>query len=499
MISAIATIATKSAQEAQQRVQTVFHKYTPVFQELLLSLRNNPENFEGKVAAVCVLPEIEDVHYYLIDPTGVIYHTNYPKDLGLDLSAFPKFWKALEKELAQKPVVVHPFAFETRTGRIRMYLYTRMQSGDTFELGLTLRQDFLDPLFGNVLHLQKLPFVERVGLYSAQLLPIAPIFSPLPENLRIRIATFPNKERFGFVHQTMVRRVQVPLLGNVATTLFAVAQFNFLGLHMFSAALLLGGLLFLLYLTKQHSTCFTRIVGDLKTLSTMDQPAFEREFAFFETQRIAKALFTSYKETEEVFTVFAHKLALVAEGYDVKTSKHMQRVAKVAELVARELGITNPDIPRYAGLHDIGKIFIPREILKKEEPLTKEEWEMMKLHTVLAEQLLDHPRLAVARNMALYHHENFDGTGYPKGLKGEEIPIEAQILKIADVYDALRDERPYRRAFSHEEAMGIILEGDGRVQREHFHPQVLAAFLRIEELIHKLYDEGIIEGKTREA
>lgn len=167
MISAIATIATKSAQEAQQRVQTVFHKYTPVFQELLLSLRNNPENFEGKVAAVCVLPEIEDVHYYLIDPTGVIYHTNYPKDLGLDLSAFPKFWKALEKELAQKPVVVHPFAFETRTGRIRMYLYTRMQSGDTFELGLTLRQDFLDPLFGNVLHLQKLPFVERVGLYSA--------------------------------------------------------------------------------------------------------------------------------------------------------------------------------------------------------------------------------------------------------------------------------------------------------------------------------------------
>lgn len=371
IISVITTFATESAHEVQKKVQTVFHKYTPVFQELLLSLQNNPENLEGKVAAACVLPEIEDVHYYLIDPAGVIYHTNYPEDLGLDLSAFPKFWKALEAELAQKPVVVHPFAFETRTGRIRMYLYTRMQSGDILELGVTLRQDLLDPLFGNVLHLQKLPFVEHVGLYSAQLLPIAPIFSPLPENLKMRIATFPNKERFGFVHQTMVWRIQVPLLGNVATTLFTIAQFNFLSLHVFSGVLLTCGLLFLLYITKQHSACFARIVSDLETLSTMHQPFFEREFAFLETQCIAKALLASYKEIEEVFTVFAHKLALVAEGYDVKTSKHMQRVAKIAELIARELGITNPDIPHYAGLHDIGKIFIPREILKKEEPSLK--------------------------------------------------------------------------------------------------------------------------------
>lgn len=277
MVSVIIASAMESAQEAQKRIQTVFHKYTPVFQELLLSLRNNPENLEGKVAAACVLPEIEDVHYYLIDPTGAIYRTNYPEDLGLDLSVFPKFWKALKAELAQKPVVVHPFAFETRTGRMRMYLYTRMQSGEILELGVTLRQDLLDPLFGNVLHLQKLPFVEHVGLYSAQLLPIAPIFSPLPENLKMRIATFPNKERFGFVHQTMVRRIQVPLLGNVATTLFAIAQFNFLSLYVFSGVLLTCGLLFLLYLTKQHSACFTKIVSDLETLSTMHQPFFERE------------------------------------------------------------------------------------------------------------------------------------------------------------------------------------------------------------------------------
>ncbi|MCX7729973.1 MAG: HD domain-containing protein, partial [Candidatus Caldatribacterium sp.] len=200
-------------------------------------------------------------------------------------------------------------------------------------------------------------------------------------------------------------------------------------------------------------------------------------------------LYTSRREIEEAFTVFAHKLALIAEGYDTKTSLHMQRVAKITELLAQELGIVNPDIPRYAGLHDIGKIFIPREILKKEGPLSEKEWELMKLHTLLAEQLFDHPRLVTARNMALYHHENFDGTGYPKGLKGEAIPIEAQILKIADIYDALRDDRPYRRAFSHEEAMRIILEGDERVRREHFHPKVLAAFLKLENAIRALYDE----------
>ncbi|MCS7243069.1 HD-GYP domain-containing protein [Candidatus Caldatribacterium sp.] len=490
--SIVTASVVENAGEIRENVRRIFSKYTPVLQELLLSLRNNPENIDGKVQAACVFPELEEIHYFWITPQGLIFATNYPKDLGLDLSAFPKFWEALKKELAQKPVVVHPFALETRTGRIRMYLYTRTENGNILELGVTLRQSVLDPLFEDIKRLEHLPFVKRVGLYTAHFLPVASAFPPLPEGLKRRMAALPQRQRFGLARQTVIQRIRVPLLSNVAMTMLTVTEFDFLALYVFSGVLLLAGLLFLLHFRRQHNTCLARIANDLATLSTIaknDLPSPKREFAFLETQRIAEALYTSRREIEEAFTVFAHKLALIAEGYDTKTSLHMQRVAKITELLARELGIVNPDIPRYAGLHDIGKIFIPREILKKEGPLSEKEWELMKLHTLLTEQLFDHPRLVTARNMALYHHENFDGTGYPKGLKGEAIPIEAQILKIADIYDALRDDRPYRRAFSHEEAMRIILEGDERVRREHFHPKVLAAFLKLENAIRALYDE----------
>lgn len=490
--SAVAALAIEGARGAQEVVASLFEKYAPELEKLLLALQENLENLEEELAGAGPLPEIEAIHYYLINPQGVIYRTNYPEDLGLNLSAFPRFWKALQEELAQKAVVVHPFALETRTGRIRMYLYTRTNRGDILELGVTLRKDFLRPFFDSLSKLRKLPFVEDIGLYSAHFLPIAPNFSPLPERLKERIRSS-SKRSFGFMPRVTVQRMAVPLLGKATTTLFAITTFNFLPLYAFSGVLLSGGLLFLLYLQKQHRRCFAQITHDLRILNTMaqDDPRARGDSSpiFLETARAIKALLASQKEIEEAFTVFAHKLALVAEGYDTKTSQHMQRVAKVAELIAKELGITNPDIPRYAGLHDIGKIFIPREILRKKGPLTEEEWGIMKSHPLFAEQLLDHPRLITARNMALYHHENFDGTGYPKGLRGEEIPIEAQILKIADTYDTLRDERPYRRAFSHEEAMRIILEGDGRVRPEHFHPKVLAAFVKLEKDICRLYGE----------
>ena len=113
-----------------------------------------------------------------------------------------------------------------------------------------------------------------------------------------------------------------------------------------------------------------------------------------------------------------------------------------------------------SALHDIGKIGIPEEILNKPGKLTKEEYEIMKEHTVIGEKMLkslelyqDEPLVKTACEIGRWHHERYDGKGYPDGLKGDEIPISAQIVSIADVYDALVSERVYKKAFSHEKAM----------------------------------------------
>jgi len=152
------------------------------------------------------------------------------------------------------------------------------------------------------------------------------------------------------------------------------------------------------------------------------------------------------------------------------------------------------EIYNYSVLHDIGKIFVSKEILNKPGKLTSEEWETVKKHTIYAKKLLDNPHFKVALNIAMYHHENYDGTGYPKGLKDDEIPIEAQIVKIVDVYDALRSGRPYKKAFSHEEAMKIIIEGDGRTMPSHFNPKILDIFKSLSDEIRKIYEQSNEEG-----
>lgn len=489
---AVTGIVTENAKNVREAVERVFHKYAPAFREFILSLRNNPANLEEKVAALSTLPEIAAAHYYFVNPEGIIYRTNYPDDLGLNLGAFPKFWNALNEELAKKDVALHPFAFETRTGRIRMYLYTRLPEGDILELGFTLHPEILEPFVTGLLAFQRLPFVESVGLYSPHFHPVASAFPALSERLKNRIAAAPQKRAFGLIRRTTVRRLAVPLLSRANTTLLVTVTFNFLPLVFFLGLLSLGGVGFLAYFKQRHRQCFAALARDLETTMLYLEKGQEESLPalqFSEIQAIASALRAFRKETEEAFATFSSKLALIAEGYDPQTARHMRRVAEVARILVEELGLRNPDIICYAGLHDVGKLFIPREILEKEGPLTDAEWETVKLHTLLAGELLDHPRLAVARNIALYHHENFDGTGYPEGLRGEEIPLEAQILKIADVYDALRDERSYRRAFSHEEALRIITKGDGRVKPEHFHPRVLSAFLRRAEDIRRLYEE----------
>ena len=158
---------------------------------------------------------------------------------------------------------------------------------------------------------------------------------------------------------------------------------------------------------------------------------------------------------------------------DEDTGNHIKRVCKVSELLAQQMGLdsgTCLKIGRFASLHDVGKVGIPDSILKKPGRLTPEEWVEMKRHTIYGYELL---RLAgtdqIAQNIALCHHEKFDGSGYPYGLKGESIPLEARIVALADVFDALTSKRVYKDAFSIEQSEEYIRENTGL----HFDPIIV--------------------------
>lgn len=175
-------------------------------------------------------------------------------------------------------------------------------------------------------------------------------------------------------------------------------------------------------------------------------------------------------------------------AHDDETGSHIQRVAKYCNLLARELRLPRRmvrDISQYASLHDVGKIAVPERILRKQGPLTPEEFAEMKLHTLKGWRIIQGLRLGpVAENIIHFHHEKWDGSGYPEGLKGERIPLEARILALADVYDALRQKRVYKPGFSHEHASQTIIEGAGK----HFDPRLVALFRQHHERFCAIYE-----------
>ena len=174
--------------------------------------------------------------------------------------------------------------------------------------------------------------------------------------------------------------------------------------------------------------------------------------------------------------------ARALELRDKETEGHSKLVVNLTMQLARRLGISDKElvhVRRGALLHDIGKMGIPDSILFKPGKLTDEEWEIIHQHPVYAYEMLSHiAYLRPALDIPYFHHEKWDGTGYPRGLKGEQIPLVARIFAIVDVWEALNSDRPYRKAWSEEKIIAHIQEQSG----VHFDPQVVDEFL---EMIHK--------------
>ncbi len=182
------------------------------------------------------------------------------------------------------------------------------------------------------------------------------------------------------------------------------------------------------------------------------------------------------------------RLARAGEYRDEETGNHVIRMAKYSRIIAEELGLSQEEaevIEMAAPMHDIGKIGIRDDILLKPGKLTTEEFEIMKSHTLIGHDILkDSPSkyLQMGGIIALSHHEKFDGTGYPYGKKSSEIPIEARIVAVADVYDALVSERPYKNAWS----MQTALEYMENLSGKHFDPACLQAFKKNVDVVAKI-------------
>lgn len=230
---------------------------------------------------------------------------------------------------------------------------------------------------------------------------------------------------------------------------------------------------------------------DLKLLSGIAGPA---------AVAVRNSLLVSKLKDTAIDTIF--RLAVAAEYRDDDTGFHIHRMSDYAEELARALGKPESycELVKIASpMHDVGKIGIPDSILKKPGKLTGEEYEIMKQHTVKGGAILANSGsevLQMAHNIALAHHEKFDGSGYPVGLAGHSIPLEGRIVAVADVFDAVMSKRCYKPAFALEESVGILKDGAGK----HFDPDIVEAFLSVQDRILHIRDHyQALEAQAKEA
>lgn len=194
------------------------------------------------------------------------------------------------------------------------------------------------------------------------------------------------------------------------------------------------------------------------------------------------------------FDIAVALFTAVRQVSDEVLHAHESKVGEISGILGAALGLNAEEVTaliQAASLHDIGKFAIPAKILGKNGPLTPEEIHEIQRHPVNGAQILINAGYGpddAAVQAAHYHHEKFDGSGYPEGLSGTDIPLAARITAVADVYDALRALRPCKEPISHQTALKIILEGDGRTRPEHFDPDILAALLAQQALVQAVWE-----------
>ena len=211
------------------------------------------------------------------------------------------------------------------------------------------------------------------------------------------------------------------------------------------------------------------------------------------TNMVANEIFEKERNGSLMITILSH----IVEFRNGESGMHVINIGTLTEILLNQISKKDDRyylpyaerdlIVKASALHDIGKISIPEEVLNKPGKLTNEEFEAMKQHTVIGYQMLsdlgfqDEPLVKVSREITRWHHERYDGRGYPDGLKGDEIPLSAQIVSLADVYDALTSERVYKPAFSHEKAVQMILNGECGA----FNPLLLECLVEAQEAIRQ--------------
>ena len=465
-----------------------------VFEDVLKTNLESPENilsflkgyFQGS------MPDsfYSNVEISVIESNGIVVFSTRREFLNLDLKRFGTLWDSVGK-LNRKETYFVPVSFSSRDAKIRSYLYTRVDTNYFVTLSLDV-----DPVVysGNLEKLKRLSvFIKEVGIYNVAKRPLMEYFQPFPEKIFKRHPFYRDIEENIEFHVGTTKLKALLFVRLDFYSLFSVFLFNLLVYVILIAVLSVVALYFEKLVTEETQT-LTKIIEMVRhledpkkvgvkihTQETLDLLEVLRLYVLRANQKIAENEIL-LKKFKEAFYNFSEKLAVLAERFDPEDAGHLRRVKYLTKLILENIEVDEDyknSIVEFSILHDIGKIFVPHSLLIRNGPLSEEEKAVVRRHTIDAEKLLSHPELRIAREIAVYHHENYDGTGYPFGLKGEEIPFPARVVKVVNTYDVLRSERPYKKALSHEEALRIMLIGDEKTKPTHFDPKILSVFIKI--------------------